>query len=1490
MNHIYCSIYNERTGAVVTVSEYAGGGGKRAVGGRQPGRPAWALNSLAVAAALVLSPVSHASPAGGAVVAGSATISNAAKNTTINQTSQNAVLNWQSFNIGTGESVRFVQPNGQSVALNRVLGTDPSSILGSLSANGKVFLVNPNGILFGTGAQVTVGALVASTRDISVSDFLAGHYKFSGDGHGSVVNQGSIQAAGGYVALLGASVSNQGVISAKLGTVALAAGNAITLDVAGDGLLNVSVDAGAVDALVQNGGLIQADGGQVLLTAQSASGLLLAAVNNSGTIEAQTIENRNGSIKLLGDMQSGTVNAGGTLDASAPNGGDGGFIETSAAHVKIDPASIVTAAAAHGAAGNWLIDPVDFTVATSGGDMTGAQLSTNLGSSNVTIQSGSGASGANGDINVNDKVSWSANQLTLSASHDININATLTGSGTASLALKYGQGAPAAGNSAAVNVNAPVNLPTGNNLSETLGSDGAPVNYAVINDMTGLQAINSNLAGNYALGSDLDATGVSGFAPLGPITAYNDTAHEFSGSFDGLGHTISNLTISKPSNNFIGMFSGTASAATIKNVGLLNANVTGVYDVAALVGFNYGTISNSYATGVTTGADFVGGLVGYNSVGTITNTYANVTVTTGPNYDTSGGGLIAYNYFGTINNSYAAGSVTAANSGGLVGFFNGGTINSGYSIAAVHLNTYGHSPGGLTGSQANGAVANNSYWDITTSGQTGSSSGVGLTTAQLEAALPTGFSSAFWGNSGNQTTPYLLHNPGPVLISTDTSNTYYKIVLSLDQLQRMNSNLAGAYALGNDIDASATGVWNFVPVGNSTTAFTGTFDGLRHNIAGLSVNLNADNAGLFGVNGVAGTIRNVILTGANIYNGTHSNAGSLVGYNQGAVANAYSTSLSVNGGRNAGGLVGTNVGTIDTSATGTGNVGATFFSGGLVGYNNNAGAIRNTYSGVNAGSYLEVGGLVGGMDAGTVENSYSTGTPYGSTATFGTGGFIGYVGGGTVTNSFWNSSNYSVGVRTGSSTGFTGLSSAAMKTQGSFTPAGAGAGQWDFTNVWYMYEGSTTPLLRAFLTPLTVTANNVAGTYSGQAYSGTPGVSYSTTPNMSNVFGSVAFAGGGTNVGTYSLTPSGLYSNQLGYMISFAAGTLTINPYSVSLTGSRAYDGTNVVAASYLTLGALANGETLTLAGTGTVVDKNAGTGKTVSLGTLALGDGTGMASNYIFTGGTQTADITPKALTATATAQDKIYDGNTTASATLGGLAGLVGSEAVGVSGTATFNSKDVANASLVTVNSVTLSDGTNGGLASNYALASGQTAVAHIRPKALTATATAQDKVYNGNTTASATLGGLTGLIGSETVGVSGTGNFNSKDVVYANLVTVNSITLSDGTNGGLASNYALASGETAAAHITPRALTATANAQDKVYDGNTTASATLGGFTGLAGSETLGVIGTATFNSKDVANANLVTVNSITLSNGTNGGLASNYALAGGETAVAHITPRA
>ena len=432
MNLIHRSIWNDQTGTFVAVSEITRSAGKKissctAAAGTGS---SFSLKILAVSLMMACGAGVHAQPVGGVVSAGSATIGGAPGNMTITQTTPNVAINWQSFGVRAGESVQFVQPGSSSVALNRVIGSDPSNILGSLTANGKVFLVNPNGILFGAGASVNVGGLVASTLAISDADFMANNYKFSGACAGSVLNQGTINAAdGGYVALLGANVSNQGVIAAQLGTIALAAGEAVTLDMAGDKLLNVTVDQGALNALVDNGGMIRADGGQVLLTTQAAGSLLANVVNNTGVIQAQTlVTGENGTIRLLGGTQSGTLNVAGTLDASAPTGGNGGAIETSAARVNIASGVILTTAAPSGTTGTWLISPQDFTVGSLSTDnISGPTLSAQLVTNSVTIST---AAAGGGDIHVNNAIAWTASStpttLSLLADGNVNINQPIT--------------------------------------------------------------------------------------------------------------------------------------------------------------------------------------------------------------------------------------------------------------------------------------------------------------------------------------------------------------------------------------------------------------------------------------------------------------------------------------------------------------------------------------------------------------------------------------------------------------------------------------------------------------------------------------------------------------------------------------------------------------------------------------------------------------------------------------------------------------------------------------------------------------------------------------------------------------------------------------------------------------------------------------------------------------------------------------------------------
>jgi len=474
------------------------------------------LKILTVSLLVSFTSTVHALPSGGSVAAGVANISRSAGGMIINQSTPNAIINWQSFNIGQNEAVHFLQPGSSSISLNRVLSSDPSSILGQLTANGKVFLVNPNGILFGENAQVNVGGLVASTLSISDVNLIAGVYHFTGTSSGKVVNQGNISTNtdGGYVAMLGANVMNNGTISAKLGMVTLAAGTAITLDVAGDSLLNVTVNQGAVNALIQNGGLIQADGGQVLLTTQAAGALLHSTVNNTGIIEAQTLSNQSGTIRLLADMQTGNVNLGGSLNAAGGAlSGDGGLIETSGSHVSIANYTIVNTLAPHGKIGLWQLDPVNYTIAITGGDETPSSVATSLAASNRLIT-------ATNDITVSDPVSLVTSQtLTLNAGHDVLINAPIT-------TVPAGAGLVLTGGNN-VNVAAPITLTAaGSTLILNAGNDvlsSAPiVAVAAVSSITlsaGVDALIGGIVTGTAANTTLSISALRDVTIMGAVTA-----------------------------------------------------------------------------------------------------------------------------------------------------------------------------------------------------------------------------------------------------------------------------------------------------------------------------------------------------------------------------------------------------------------------------------------------------------------------------------------------------------------------------------------------------------------------------------------------------------------------------------------------------------------------------------------------------------------------------------------------------------------------------------------------------------------------------------------------------------------------------------------------------------------------------------------------------------------------------------------------------------
>lgn len=313
--------------------------------------PRRTLLGLAVALAWAQYGAALAGPGAAQVVAGQAAVSRPdPRQTVIAQGSRAAIVNWTSFSLAPGERVEFRQPDAASLILNRVTGAQPSVLDGQLTANGRVFLVNPAGVLFGRGARVEVGGLVASTLGIADADFLAGRYRFdAGRGAAGVANQGSLRAAErGTIALLGATVANDGTVSARLGTVALAAGDRISLDFGGDGLTTLQVDRGALAALVANRGMLVADGGQAVMSARAAQALAGTVLNQQGVVRAQSLVERNGRI-LLDGGEHGVTLASGTVDASgAAPGLRGGAVQLLGHQVGLTGHALVDARGAAG--------------------------------------------------------------------------------------------------------------------------------------------------------------------------------------------------------------------------------------------------------------------------------------------------------------------------------------------------------------------------------------------------------------------------------------------------------------------------------------------------------------------------------------------------------------------------------------------------------------------------------------------------------------------------------------------------------------------------------------------------------------------------------------------------------------------------------------------------------------------------------------------------------------------------------------------------------------------------------------------------------------------------------------------------------------------------------------------------------------------------------------------------------------------------------------
>ena len=611
MNKAYRLIWNRAKEVWIVAAETVKGKG---------GPPPLTIAAMVTATSLLLAPVpAHALPTAPQVINGTANISTSGSAMTITN-SANAIINWQGFSIGQNESARFIQLSALSAVLNRVTGGDPSKILGALQSNGKVLLINQNGILFGPNSRIEVNGLVASTLDITNQDFLAGRMKFSaGPVAGKVENQGTITTpGGGLVYLIAQDITNSGVITAPNGDIMLAAGKevmlvdsrspeiAIVVSAPEHQAINLGTlvaDAGRIGVyggIVKQKGIISAnsavmEGGKIFLKATKSIELA-----DSSVISADGTKGGQISVKTEDDVKlSGTLTAWGTISAQGDGTkGSGGFVETSAAKVDLNGINVLTNG------GNWLIDPIDFTIAAGTGVQTSSgigatTLSTALGSGSVFIATDSSTLG-NGDISVNSALNWSANTtLTLAAHRHVNVNANITSSGaTGNLTLVSGWDGNSAtphstGTTGNIIIDSKLISTKGNILAEAAGSisiaatlAGAPLSSGI--NVGGGNGILTLLANN----GPVSITAGSGGTAL-------STARAATVINNGTGVTSitgTSITITGGSYSVVG------SLASISTSG--NLTVTSTDNVAGNVTLTGGTTGKSGAiASITSGGD-----------------------------------------------------------------------------------------------------------------------------------------------------------------------------------------------------------------------------------------------------------------------------------------------------------------------------------------------------------------------------------------------------------------------------------------------------------------------------------------------------------------------------------------------------------------------------------------------------------------------------------------------------------------------------------------------------------------------------------------------------------------------------------------------------------------------------------------------------------------------------------------------------------------------
>ncbi|MDP9783547.1 YDG domain-containing protein [Pseudomonas fluorescens] len=1402
LNHLYRLVWSDADQAFVAVAEHSTTRGKR--GG--------VVGFLAVLG-LIGSGVAQAAdlPSGGSIVGGSGAISQNGSHMVIDQHTGKLVTNWNSFDIGADASVTFRQPGAESIALNRVIGGgNASQILGKLNANGQVWLLNPNGVVIGKGAQVNVGGLVASSLKISDQDFLAGKTTLSGGaGAGAVLNQGTVNAAaGGVVALIGPQVGNSGTIRTPGGSTVLAAGDKVSLDFQGDGLVSVNIERGVLDALVRNDGHISADGGMVALSARSADAALNSVINNTGLIEAKGLVARGGRILLDGDSEGGVTQVAGTLDASSQHG-KGGDIVVTGERIALADATLKAGGTSGGGAikvgGGWQGQDAkvanarqvtvernvkvnaDATVGGDGGTVVFWADGENRFAGDISIRGGSqGGNGGKAEVSGKQKLKYAGTTDARAAkgrTGDLLLDPTnITVSGGSGTSGDWSAG------SGDVTV-----------YERTLEAQMANV----------LMQATDNI--NFA---DLNLNGGDGVIAMQQNVSFR--AETLGGSNSTITFANSNNTLAVSGTGSIYMQAGGGGTGSISNVFNLSASGAGVNPaVSALPDHNVSSIgSGTPGAGSITllGADgltIAGSLTtggGYIRLSSDSDSGGRGALTINTPINTNGGNL--YLSFGTT--AYPE-SIATLNSNITLGT---GRLYFGDAMGSKAL-------GGSTGEKRLAGLLSLSG-DVNFSTPMTMLGGASIYT---DGAI--NFTSTLNLDTGNDLltlrannvdfTQATLQNLTTASIRLEPYNANTNI-----QLNSNSGNAGGGIFL--DANAPATDISKLLGIKNLTIGRADGTGTTSVEASGFAFNANNNLTLLNGDIQVDGELRNShanghVIAQAGTGDVAIGSGGKVIAQGTGdAVVLVAARNFVNEAGANA--LVANNGRWLTYSSSPLDDT-----RGGLAAaFKQYAAQYGDTVLGTGNGHLYSYAPKVTVELQGEVRKTYDANAT--ATVTDANFAMTGAVDGDTIDVLSFGAAYYAnknAGAGKLVTVDDVNVSEA---TNGNVKVYGY---QVDASSV----SGTVGQIDRK---QLTATANVADKTYDG-----------TTTANLSNL-ALIGIVGGDegkvTTTGTTgtfidknagqgkSVSGSGVgltgdeASNYL-FDTTAQIGTADIDRKQLTATANvadKTYDGTTTANLSNLALIGIVGGDegkVTTTGTTGTFIDKNAGQGKSVSGSGVALtGD---EASNYLFDTTAQigTADIDRKQLTATANVADKTYDGTTTANLSNLALIGIVGGDEgkVATTGTTgTFIDKNAGQGKSVSGSGV----GLTGDEASNYLFdTTAQIGTADIDRKQLTATANVADKTYDGTTKADLSNLLLVGIVGGDegkvtTTGTTGT--FIDKNAGQGKSVSGSGVALT----GDEANNYAFDNtAQIGIADIDRKQLTATANVADKTYDGTTKAN---------------------------------------------------------------------